>query len=422
MPMKTATRRAFMRTFAGTSVAAIMLRHFVSSAAEAQFPLRFLFVFSHDGRDQAARCSGTGTNFTLGASFEPLQPWRDQLLVVDGLQIPDHVNEEHPNGRCAMLTGLPSTTAWTGQGISIDRLLATALSAGESIYTGVEAPGGSESLDPEISWHAAGIPNQAFVRGDKALLEALFHGVGGGTPLPPEGPDQSESRRQNELSLNSFLTEEVRRLERVAPAEEREKLRLHLEALSQLRATAEGPPSGGVLVPPKSCDEPVTLSANTEIDRTSEIIAHALACGRARIAVHNLDGYEPHHEFSHDAVPGAPSPLLDLDRVYSQHFANLLGYLAAFPEGDGSLLDNTIVVLSSEVSGTYGGDLHGTTNIPCLLAGGKNAGLRSGERLVTQGFWNTALYRAIALSMGVTDTSAFGDPARSSPFTEIFRS
>ncbi len=428
MAMTTTSRRAFMRTFAGASFASIMMRHFVSAAAAGAFPIRFLFVFTHDGRHQAGRHTGKGAAFTLGSTYEALEPWKQKLLVLEGLKIPDHVNEEHPNGRCAMLTGLQSTEKWTAKGISIDRLLATALSAGESIYTGTTDPGGSSTLDPEISWHAAGIPNKSHISGDKALFSALFSGMAVGAPTPTPQPvddGAAQATQQNELALNGFLSDEVKRLEQVAPAEEREKLRLHLEALSQLRASIDKGTSGGgggpVLVPPASCNEAPSLTASAQIDRSNQVIAHALACGKARVAVHNIDGYDPHHEYSHDADAGSAEPLWSLDRVYSQHIANLLGYLDGFAEGDGTLLDNTIVVVSSEVSGSYGGDLHGTVDLPLLLAGGKNAGIRNGERVVTAGFSNTELYRGIAQAMGVTDTNAFGDPARAQPLADIFR-
>ncbi len=423
MRMTTSSRRAFLRTFAGASFASVMLRHFVSTAATGSFPIRFVFVFTHDGRHQTSQHSGTGANFKLGASFEPLEQHRDKLLILDGMKIPDHVNEEHPNGRCAMLTGRPSSEKWTGTGVSIDRFLATALTNGKSVYTGSAAPGGSATLDPEISWHAANIANRSHYTGDKELFKGLFSGV---APASTQAavPDASavDATRDNELALNGFLSEEVRRLEKVAPAEEREKMRLHLEALAQLRESIDGaqnPGGGPVLVPPTSCTDPLSVSAVEQVDRSNQIIARALACGQARIVVNNLDAYDPHHEYSHDPDP---TSLVALDAVYTKQFANFLGYLQSYPEGDGTLLDNTIVVLSSEVCGSYSGgdDIHGTVNMPLIIAGGKNAGLKNGERIVTGGFWNTELYRGIAQAMGVTDTSGFGDPARPTPLADIF--
>lgn len=411
--MNTTTRRAFLRTFAGASCAAVMLRHFVGSAQEGAYPLRFLFVYTNDGRDLRSRCTGTGRQFTLGPSYSELEPIRDKLLVLDGLRIPEHVDEEHPNGRCAMLTGRPATTQWRSRGISIDRLLARSLSHGESLYTGTQSP--DEGLDVPISWHGAGLMNDAFVGGEQALMRHLFPGIA----VPTEGDEgQTDGTLENELALHRFLMEDVRRLEKVAPAEEREKVMLHLEALMQLEASLMG--SGGTGHPLPSCDGEVLRSASTETDRISQIVAHALACGRARIAVLRIGVNEPHHEYSHWNDQSTLDRLVALDRTYNAHFVKLIGALESFREGDGTLLDHTIVVWSSEVSGDHGNELHGTEGMPFILAGGRSAKLRLGERIVALGKTNTELYRAIALKLGVTDTSDFGDPARPSPLAEIF--
>lgn len=416
MTMTRSSRRAFFRTFAGAGFAAVFMRHLVSAAEAGSYPLRLVIFYTHDGRDDQSRCSGTGANFSLGRMYSELEPIKNKLMVLDGIRIPEHVDEEHPNGRASMLTGRPSTeSSWNGTGISIDRFLAKHLSAGESLYTGLESPRPGE-LDAPISWHAPQLPNTSFITGPTALADHLFAGIGP-APTVPVDDGQAQIRRSNELALNSYLTEEVRRIERVAPAEEKAKLQLHLEALTQLRSVIEGTQGGGT-VPLRSCQDGMPTLATDPTEQVNQLIAHGLACGRVRIAVVRVGGSEPHHEYSHEPDP---TKLRAMDREYNQHFVNMVKYLDSYQEGDGTLLDNTLLVWTTEVSGSHGGeDIHGTTDVPFIIAGGKNARLRVGERIVTQGRWNTELYRGIARALGVTDTTEFGNPALSGAVDDIF--
>ena len=86
---------------------------------------------------------------------------------------------------------------------------------------------------------------------------------------------------------------------------------------------------------------------------------------------------EPHHAMSHHG--NNPEKLANLVKVNTHHvalFAKFVEKLASTPDGDGSLLDHTVILYGSGMSES---DTHSRINIPTLLVG-KGAGLLKGHR------------------------------------------
>ncbi len=400
------SRRTFIKGLslsglaAGLSAgAASLLRLAESRADTGASPLRFLFVYTSAGRDSNSMCSGTGAQFTFGEGLAPLEAVRDKVLVLDGLRIPAHTGEEHPCGRSSMLTAHAASGNNLGAALSFDRFLADRIANGDSLYTGLNHPGGD--IDVPISWLAPGTPNENFIAGPAALLDHLF--PGGVTSSA--GAPVTASPNEDESALNQYLTGELERLMKVAPQADAEQLELHLRTLEQLRADIQG--GGGIS---RSCEELATDSADDDGDRLARLVVHGLACGRASVAVMRVGTEEPHHEWSHwqDGADFREN-LQQLDLDEAARFTRIVQLLDSYPEDGGTLLDNTIVVWSSEVAGGYDEDIHGTNNMPFVLAGG-GARLKLGQRIVASGRSNAQLYRAIAHLMSVQDAADFGDP------------
>jgi Protein of unknown function (DUF1552) len=411
--MYTLTRRAFLRTFAGTSVAASMLRSFEAWAENGVFPRRLLIVYSSAGRDTESYCSGTGRNYALSKGYEPLQAWKNKLLMLDGLSIPPHVSEEHPNGRCSMLTAraaLPgSGVSSSAAGASIDRVVANGIAQGKSVYCGpLSTSPNNGSVDTAVSWLGPRAPNESFLEGKNAMLAALFPG-GSAPPTPP--PGKADAAAQNEHALNRHLKSELERLRKVAPKASVAKLDLHFQALEQLGRSLPPVDGSGPAVPLANCDAAIP-GVLTDQDAVGLLLARAFACGRAQVAVMRLGGDEPIHSYSHwSDGPNFRESLRALDRSNAEAFGRLLGYLDSFPEGAGTVLSNTLVVWTSEVSGGYStGEIHGTTEMPFVLAGGLGGKIKVGERLIVKGKTCADLYRSVAEAMGVAASSSFGDP------------
>jgi hypothetical protein len=89
-----------------------------------------------------------------------------------------------------------------------------------------------------------------------------------------------------------------------------------------------------------------------------------------------------------------------------EQLAYLLGKLDAIDEGGATLLDNTLVMYSSEISD---GNRHNHDDLPVLLAGGSNLGVNSGQHLRFDKKPIASLFLSLIQTMGATSVTKFGD-------------
>ena len=114
-----------------------------------------------------------------------------------------------------------------------------------------------------------------------------------------------------------------------------------------------------------------------------------------------------HHEISHhQSLPENYAKLEIINHWEIAQFAKLLQKLKSSPEGDGNLLDNTVVYLSSEIAD---GNAHNHNNLPVLLAGKLGGALSPGRHVKYAGEPPLAnLFVSIANAFGIA-TDTFGD-------------
>ncbi|AUX35384.1 uncharacterized protein SOCE836_075750 [Sorangium cellulosum] len=101
--------------------------------------------------------------------------------------------------------------------------------------------------------------------------------------------------------------------------------------------------------------------------------------------------------------------LQEIDAWYSEQIAYLLGRLDAVREGDGTLLDNTLVVVGRELGSTA----HRMERVPFVMAGGAGGALKTGRYLGYDGADHAKLLVSIAQLMGL-ETSSIGNRKRDS--------
>jgi hypothetical protein len=173
--------------------------------------------------------------------------------------------------------------------------------------------------------------------------------------------------------------------------------------------------------PPSTFADPTALAANANfpaiLDIQNKMAVQALACDLTRVAtvqwsrsfspiVHSWVGVtRDHHTISHLSDPASINDLHNLNRWYGQKFAGLLGQLDAIKEGNGTLLDNTMVVWGNEARTGQ----HDASTVVFVTAGSLGGKIKTGRFVDLTGYdWSQFLI-TIAQAMGATSVTSIGD-------------
>lgn len=426
-------RRTILKALGGAA-ALPLVPYFIARADESPAPARFVAFFSANGRIPETWASGSGSVFELGESLAPLEPFRNDLILLD--EIDQHCSYlgpggGHQKGVGAFLTGreLQEGTFFVGgdgrqtagfaNGVSVDQHIARQIgrtTAFESLVLGVQIEG--QNNRHRISFAAPGEP--VLPEDDPyALFELVFAPLVG-------SPAELERRRRRRESVLDHVRGSLKRVQQDLRAEDRGQLEAHLTALREVEQRMSRPPVGTAAcqIPALGARIDVTDAAlYEEVGRLQMDLLHlALACDLTRVATllwggatsnKRFEFLEPrptasHHELSHapDDDQDARRQLTRIDAWYSTQLAYLLGKLAATPEGQGTLLDQTIVLWGSDVST---GNTHSRLGHRFVLAGNVAGALRTGRFLHGDGAEHNQLLLSLCRAFGLADTR-FGNP------------
>lgn len=385
---------------------------------------------SQDGAPSAFHATGSEYAFSLGSATAPLAGYELDCVFFNGLSSGPTDAGSHPGGAQKLLTA-----ADHANGESIDQYLARTVGASSPwhhLYLGAQATVDGASGDKHVSYVAPGVsippeddPREAFRR--------LF-GVPSAAYAAPYDPRRS---------VLDAVTADLVALEAKLGATERTKLDVHLASVRELEQRLGGLGGTGTtgVLDPVGCETPTLdtsalTDANLLLPETFpdilraqiDLMVLAMACGMTRVgtiqcSVHTSEllmsrfpgtsFYDPTFDLrSHQASHyGASHAGMLYDGFHAQvswwveQFAYLIERLRTTPEGDGTMLDNTICVLCTEVCD---GNTHGHDNLPFVLAGRAGGRIATG-RLLDVGYRRHGdLWIAVAEAMG-QPTSWFGD-------------
>ena len=381
------TRRRFLRNMSMTGAAvrvglpplAAMFNMngtaYAATAKTAQaIPSRFLFWFNGNGIPERYWIPrGFGTDYELTPCLAPLESLKNDIHVVSGIDNPNARVTAPGNTHHKSMSALVSGTPYTGRGAggaSIDQVIAGAM-AGESrfrsLQVGVCQESHGENIHRNLSWagYDRALPPEMIPQN---LFDRLF-GV----------RDQSWVGRKK--SVLDAVREDLGDLQPSLGQADRHRLDEHLTSVRELeRAIASLPSDYG-----KNVKEPEDVADLTDYPRIakiqSDLVVHALASGQTRVASYMLTkcqglsrfpwlGHtaQRHHEYTHGQVetPRGMRILRDICRWHVEEFAYLVGKLKATPEGAGSLLDNTCLLMVHEHAEA---NAHKNNNLAVILAG-----------------------------------------------------
>jgi hypothetical protein len=431
------SRRNVLRAASGALLALPLLPSLRSARAEAEAPpKRFVTMYTpngviHDGWWPTAVTSET--DFELSSSHDPLKSYKDRLLILGGLEMKvasDGPGGPHQRGIGGLFTnmelgegafvdGCGRTAGWAN-GISIDQKIAAAIGTGSpvaSLQLGVRAT--ENDVQGRISYAAAGMPLPPLAT-PLDVYKRIFENFLPPSPTPDQ--DAAKALMAQRKSVLDAVASEFAALDSRLSAQDRQTLDAHLTLVRDVeRRLSLGigdcakPAEPPVLDPVSEADMPKI--AELELD----LLALAFACDLTRVASFEIstalnrirypwveslgEGHSLSHSGASDA--DAKAQLLKRQNWHSSLIARLFDRLAVVAEGEGSVLDNTLLFWGNEVSM---GTTHTHDNMPFVVAGGGWA-FRTGRYVTyTDSTKNSHADLLVSLlnAMGVPDTT-FGD-------------
>lgn len=397
MPSPRLDRRRFLR---GTGAALalpwleIMTPRSLRAAARAVPPRRFVTFFQPNGVYPGDwNVNGQGRDFALSPILEPLAAFRKEMLVLSGL---DSTGRGHVKLTGAFLTG---TAIENGvNGVSVDQVIARQIGRGTrfaSLELGTEPPRqGMAGDDPialanTVSWSS---PTQRLSPeiSPRAAFDRLFR-----DPASPEARRAAANRR----SVVDLVLEDAKAVQRVASGRDRQKIEEYLDGVrgveQQIERTLNPPePAWTPLQKPDLVRPPagIPLAKDEHMRLMLDLLVLALQTDTTRVATfmsaHGfsrqnftfLDGVKnDHHGMSHHKNQAAlVKEYTTVSRWYAEQVRHLLERMRAVDEGDGSLLDHSLVLYGSEMKDGNG---HIKEDLPLVLFGGAGSRLASGQHL-----------------------------------------
>lgn len=427
------SRRDFGRHLGAAATALPILEATNRAAAQQAFPKRLVILFSPNGTIREAWSpTGTEESFTLSRILKPLEPHKQDLLILDGVknETAQHgPGDGHMTGMGTLLTGtelLPGTQfkcggtdpcSGYGGGISIDQFIANQL----------KPPTKFRTLELAVQPGSATVwSRMCYAGSDQPLAPQedpvkIFNNLFGA--LDTSAADLDRLRRQRQSVLD-YVTARIGVWRQRLGAEDRAKLDAHLTSVREIERRLQAQVT--------SCVKPTAPAGSftgndnypKAVQAMSELTARAFACDLTRVVTIQWSRSvgdtrmtwlgngitRGHHDISHDGDSVAQSVewLTQINTWYAEQVAYLLAQLKSIPEGGGSALDNTVVVWVNELGR---GNSHTRSFIPFVLAGSCGKYFRTGRYVkYTSGDWHNNLLVSLANAMDVPITT-FGNPA-----------
>lgn len=422
------SRRAVLASLGASAALAPFVPFLQAHAQIAGPPKRLVLFFTPHATywpNWMANGSG-GTNIALGPILQPLQAYVPKLAFVRGLGLGSKAEDlpnAHSQGFAELWTGSRRNGDTFASSLSVDQFIAGQLAPPTKFRTvelGVQClgssggnsrmiyAGSSRPIDPEQK------PSAAFQR--------LF---GGGVPTTAD-PAAASALAAQQKSVLDLVLGEMNTLQSRLPADDKVKLQAHAQSIRDLETSLAAAPSHGCAVPmlPNTATPGLGGSPDMplQLQQQMDILTAALACDLTRVASlqvsfgdnDNLFPYswlgigDGHHSLTHmDANADVNAKLTKIYTWYSQQFLYFLKKLDSVAEGNGTLLDNTLVVWGSEL-GTYHD--HMSWPLPFILAGFSSGGLKTGQYIdfKTSFVQHNRLLVSIIQAMGVHNVNTFG--------------
>jgi len=423
-------RRAFLKGIGGAAMALPVLDA-MGAEVTGQIPRRFCAIYTANGMSlpQAEHdlqdwswfpAKGGNGDFAFGKSTEPLAPFRKQLSFLGGLY--------HPNGPKAdphvcsdmWLTGAPLQNPKPGayNSAGLDQVIALHTKQycrQPSLVLSIDAGTGYLSRTGTISYNLDGRPIPA-ENSPRRVFDRLFRADHASLAAEHE-------KLQRRIKLVDAVAESARALDGQLGATDRERMDQYMTSLDEVESrliaserwidiplkkqdyshlnldvTNEGEPAEYY----RNMFDLIALAFDADITRTVTFMLNREdGMGISDTFPLKLGLSKTHHNLSHATDKEGQLQFARYDLFLSKQIAHFLERLNGYQDRNGKVLDNTIVMFGSGASTT-----HNSHNLPTLIAGGANMGLKHGTYWRSEGEMRMSnVHLSILRSLGIEQES-----------------
>ena len=384
-----------------------MVPAFASPLLNKSTPRRMAFVYVPNGaimEDWTPAKPGAG--YDLGPILKPLEPFREDLLVLTGLaqyegnSLGDG-SGDHARAGSTFLTGVhPKKTSGANiqAGISADQVAAQKV-GGKTRFASVELgtepgrlagncdSGYSCAYSNSVSWRSSSTPNPPEIN-PRLVFERLF-----GDVRTDETLDARAQRLRHERSILDFVQEDAKRLQGSLGPTDRRKLQEYLEGIRKIERRISSAEKEEMELPAdleKPHGVPVEFKEHVKI--LFDLAAVAFQTDSTRILTFmigpegsnrnypEIGVSDAHHGLSHHRRDQEKiRKVSKINRFHIEQFAYFLGKMKSVSDGEETLLDSSMIVYGSGLSD---GNLHTHEGLPVLLAGRGGKTLKPGRHMV----------------------------------------
>ena len=366
-------------------------------------PVRMAGIFFPNGAIMPSWSpQGKGKDWQLSETLKPLAPWQSKINVVSGLA---HENGrangdgagDHARGGSTFLTAARpvKTSSNIRLGVSVDQVAATQL-VGKTRLPSIELglvgsrnagscdSGYSCAYSSNISWRneTQPMPKETVPR---MAFERMF-----------STGDSAQRREQNQLrrSILDVVQHDTNRIMKQVGQTDRRKLDEYFTSVREIEQRIERAEQQDLAALPDLEVPHGRVEAFREHARLMyDIIVLGFQTDTTRVATLMLDNAggnrayteagvnDAHHQLSHHRnEQDKIEKLKKIDYYLAEQFAYFLEKLDAIPDGDGTLLDQSLVLYGSGLSD---GNRHRHGDLPIVLAGSAGGQLETGRHIVT---------------------------------------
>lgn len=426
----------------GASVAAAPFVPLLESAADGpeDCPKRLLLWFHPHGTIKSHWAPTVMDNqLVLPEILSPLDPFKDQLTVIDGLDMlpTGLIGGQHTVGPAFLFTGselLPGNFVHQAVGVehgwasapSVEQVIANEVgldSAIRSLEFGVQ-PGGNHP-GSRISYAAGDVPLTP--EGDPAVMFDRLFGESG------LDPGEAAKIKAERLAVIDTVKPQLDALQSKVSQSDRIKIEKHLDAINE-QSSFFGTEYTCGAVPEPNVDNPNDFAQIADVSRAQlDLLFEAFACNITNVAsmmyrrgendnfpYPELGFLDTHHTLSHanDADQDSKQKLIDIYRFYNEQLAYLATRMSQHMEPNGkTMLENTIILCGTEVAK---GNNHTWADMPFAVLGNGQDSFKGNQYLSYNGRSHNQLLLTVCQAMGL-DINTFGDfDDNTGPLTEMF--